>query len=42
MSLARPVTVSDQAEELDDPYIQTVSTEDFVKAVEQASQEEEE
>lgn len=41
MSLAPPVTVPDQAEELDDPYIQTVSTEEFIEAVEQASQEEE-
>lgn len=32
---------SDLADELDDPYVHTVSTEEFVEAVEAASREEE-
>ncbi|MBO0949184.1 hypothetical protein [Fibrella forsythiae] len=31
----------DPADELDDPYVHTVSTEEFVEAVEAASREEE-
>ncbi len=41
MHLDSPTTIPDPAEELDDPYIHVVSTEEFVEAVEQASQEEE-
>jgi len=40
MPLPDPVTSPDSADELDDPYIHTVSTEEFVQTVEQASQEE--
>lgn len=35
-----PETSPDSEEDLDDPYIHTVSTEEFVETVEQASQEE--
>ncbi|WP_420146948.1 hypothetical protein [Spirosoma sp.] len=34
-------TIPDADEELDDPYIHTVSTEEFVETVEQASKERE-
>ena len=40
MNSAEPVTTPDLEEELDDPYIHTVSTEEFVETVEQANQEE--
>jgi hypothetical protein len=40
MNVDEPTTSPDSADELDDPYIHTVSTEAFVEAVEQASQEE--
>ena len=40
MSLESPVSIPDPAEELDDPYIHTISTEEFVETVERASQEE--
>jgi hypothetical protein len=40
MPLPDPVASPDSADELDDPYIHTVSTEEFVQTVEQASQEE--
>lgn len=40
MNVNNPTTVSDSDEELDDPYIHTVSTEEFVETVERASQEE--
>ena len=35
----QPIT-PDTDEELDDPYVHTISTEEFVEAVEEASQEE--
>ncbi|WP_170069406.1 hypothetical protein [Spirosoma pollinicola] len=35
-----PPTTPNSDEELDDPYIHTVSTEEFVETVERASQEE--
>lgn len=35
-----PEASPDSEEDLDDPYIHTVSTEEFVETVEQASQEE--
>jgi hypothetical protein len=40
MSLDKSVTISDPEEELDDPYVHTVSTEEFVEAVEQAGKDE--
>lgn len=40
MNLDTLTTVPDSDEELDDPYIHTVSTEEFVETVERASQEE--
>ncbi|GAB3789240.1 hypothetical protein GCM10028818_57390 [Spirosoma horti] len=40
MTLEDPLTDSDSAEEIDDPYIHTVSTEEFVQTVERASQDE--
>lgn len=40
MNVDDPVTSPDSADELDDPYIHTVSTEEFVQTVERASQEE--
>lgn len=35
-----PATIPDFEEDLDDPYIHAVSTEEFVETVEQATQEE--
>lgn len=40
MSQESPVPIPDPLEELDDPYVHTVSTEEFVETVERASQEE--
>jgi len=40
MNFNNPTTLPDSEEDLDDPYIHTVSTEEFVETVEQASQEE--
>ena len=40
MNKDKLTTIPDAGEELDDPYIHTVSTEEFVELVEQASQEE--
>ncbi|WP_168207711.1 hypothetical protein [Spirosoma sp. KCTC 42546] len=42
MSLANPENIPDSEEDVDDPYIHTVSTEEFVETVERASQEESE
>lgn len=39
MNIDKQPSTPDADEELDDPYIHTVSTEEFVEAVEQASQE---
>lgn len=39
MNTDKQTITPDADEELDDPYIHTVSTEEFVEAVEQASQE---
>lgn len=33
------MTIPDLAEELDDPYIHTISTEEFVETVEQANEQ---
>lgn len=38
MSIDTLTTIPDTDEELDDPYIHTVSTEEFVELVEQGSQ----
>ncbi|ADB42621.1 hypothetical protein Slin_6664 (plasmid) [Spirosoma linguale DSM 74] len=35
-----PLTNTDSTEELDDPYIHTVSTEEFVQTIERANQDE--
>jgi hypothetical protein len=40
MSLDNPSTIPDSEEDLDDPYVHTVSTEEFVETVERATQEE--
>ena len=40
MNSDQSITTPELEEKLDDPYIHTVSTEEFVNAVEQASQEE--
>jgi hypothetical protein len=40
MSVDNPATIPDSEDELDDPYVHTVSTEEFVETVERASQEE--
>jgi hypothetical protein len=40
MNLNDPVTSPDSVDELNDPYIHTVSTEGFVQTVERASQDE--
>ena len=40
MNSDNPITTPSPEEDLDDPYIRTVSTEEFVKTVEGASQEE--
>ena len=40
MNLPDPVTSPGLADELDDPYIHAVLTEEFVQTVERASQEE--
>ena len=40
MNINNPETNSDSEEDLHDPYIHIVSTEEFVETVEQASQEE--
>ena len=42
MSNDKPTTIPNADEELDDPYIHTVSTEEFVETVERASQQEQE
>lgn len=42
MNLDTPTTSSVSDEDLDDPYIHTVSTEEFVESVEQDSHEENE
>lgn len=39
MNMDKQTSTPDEDEELDDPYVHTVSTEEFVEAVEQASQE---
>jgi hypothetical protein len=41
MNPATPVSIPDPTEELDDPYVHIVSTEEFVEAAEAASHEEE-
>ena len=38
MSVNKATTIPDSDEELDDPYIHTVLTEEFVETVERASQ----
>lgn len=40
MSLESSLPLPEPAEELDDPYIHTVSTEEFVETLERAGQEE--
>lgn len=40
MNKDKPTTITDADEELDDPYIHTVSTEEFIETVERANQEE--
>lgn len=40
MSLNDPATIPDAEEDLDDPYVHTVSTEEFIETVERATQEE--
>ena len=40
MSQESPVPIPDPLEELDDPYVHTVSTEEFVETVERVSQKE--
>ncbi|GAB3740537.1 hypothetical protein GCM10028774_56380 [Spirosoma jeollabukense] len=40
MNEDNPVTSPDSADELDDPYIHSISTEEFVQSVELATQEE--
>ena len=40
MNTDKQPSTLDADEELDDPYVHTVSTEEFVEAVEEASQEE--
>lgn len=40
MNFDNPTTIPDSEEDIDDPYIHTVSTEEFVETVERASQEE--
>lgn len=42
MNLDTPTTSPDSDEDMDDPYIHTVSTEEFVKSVERANHEENE
>ena len=42
MNLDNPTTIPDSEEEPDDPYIHTISTEEFIETVEQANQEENE
>lgn len=39
MSEDKRITIPDADEKVDDPYIHTVSTEEFVETVEQASRE---
>jgi hypothetical protein len=39
MNIDKLPSTPDTDDELDDPYVHTVSTEEFVEAVEQASQE---
>ncbi|GAB4019484.1 hypothetical protein GCM10028808_57390 [Spirosoma migulaei] len=39
MNIDKQPSTPDADEKLDDPYVHTVSTEEFVEAVEQASQE---
>jgi hypothetical protein len=41
MNKDKLTTIPDAEEELDDPYIHTVSTEEFVETVEQASKQRE-
>lgn len=40
MNVEKLTTIPDPNQELDDPYVHTVSTEEFVEAVERTSQEE--
>ena len=40
MNLNNPTIIPESEEELDDPYVHTVSTEEFVETVEQVSREE--
>ena len=40
MNVDKQTTIPDMNEELDDPYIHTVYTEEFVETVEQATKEE--
>lgn len=42
MKSASPTPPPEEQEELDDPYIHSVSTEEFVETVERASHEEDE
>ncbi|GAB4039857.1 hypothetical protein [Spirosoma gilvum] len=42
MSIDKLTTVPDEDEELDDPYVHTVSTEEFVETVEREIREEKE
>ncbi|GAB3226650.1 hypothetical protein [Spirosoma arcticum] len=40
MNVDNPATNPDAEEDLDDPYVHTVSTEEFVETVEEATQAE--
>lgn len=40
MNVDDPLSSADSLDELDDPYVQTVSAEEFVQSVELATQEE--
>ncbi len=40
MNLDTPITIPDSDEDMDDPYIHTVSTEEFVESVERDSHQE--
>ncbi len=40
MHVDHPTTIADSDEELDDPYVHTVSTEEFIQTVERDSQDE--